>query len=65
MGLGPPVCLKCEVIAELAQQTWYCPVCHTEDLRKNMWALTPKYQQQLEANSKFYKFMRGDNVNNN
>ena len=53
MGLGPPVCTKCQVIMRLDEQrtgrAWYCPYCDQDsggDFVKNLW-LFPKSVQEL------------------
>lgn len=59
MGLGPPVCDRCIVIAELRNDIWSCPVCHSIRLSGHLWEYTDEYQQRFENNSKLVKFTKG------
>lgn len=63
MGLGPPVCTKCQVIGELKGDTWSCPVCYTIALGSHLWEFTEEYQKRYEDNTKFIKFMKGQDEN--
>lgn len=64
MGLGPPVCDKCMVIAHLKNHTWSCPVCHSIHVPNNLWEYTTEYQKRFEDNTKFMKFMKGESNGN-
>ena len=62
MGLGPPVCEKCQVIGDFSrdayQTFWHCPICGSEKLKWNAWdcGLT---EEELEDNLRFLKFVKG------
>jgi PHP family Zn ribbon phosphoesterase len=53
MGLGPPVCVECEVIMVLPnyQPPWKCPVCGASGTHKNLWELSQDTQDRIERNS--------------
>jgi len=59
MGVGPPVCDKCIVIAELRNETWACPICYSIRLPNHLWEYTEEHQKKLEDNTKFIKFVKG------
>ena len=49
MGLGPPVCTKCEVLYEYKDNgiRWNCPVCNAlvEDCKANLYELTEEERE--------------------
>lgn len=59
MGMGPPVCTKCMVIAELIDNIWTCPECYSIRLGAHLWEYTDEYQKQFKDNTKFIKFVKG------
>jgi hypothetical protein len=55
MGLGPAVCEKCQVLAELnSNWMWYCSICGNTDPKDSAgfgnW-------QKYKDNEKFLRFM--------
>jgi len=57
MGLGPPVCTKCEVIYEYSDGIphWFCPVCgidmnHVKYITC-LWELEKKDRKRYEINT--------------
>lgn len=66
MGLGPPVCEKCEVYGtiDVEQEAenisrWYCPVCNNDHMQWSAWDCGISHEQ-LVANLKFFKFAMGE-----
>lgn len=61
MGLGPPVCEKCRVIAnfDIDTEQWFCPICDNAKCQWSAWdcGLT---QEELKDNERFLKFVKGD-----
>ena len=61
MGLGPPVCEDCRVIAKLEHpgRGWHCPVCNKQGHQLgNLWQQPD--QEVYEQNTKFVDFVKGD-----
>lgn len=72
MGLGPPVCMKCNVIAEPTPSAhpnygkrvswgvsyWQCPICKDPDLQGNLFTCGFS-EEELEGNERFLRFMKG------
>jgi hypothetical protein len=60
MGLGPPVCEKCRVIASLEaiRFKWHCKYCGNKDPQWNAWdcGLT---EEELHENKLFLDFVKG------
>ena len=77
MGLGPPVCQHCQVLAsytpasKVKQADWYCQFCGETDITDNTGFNKVRWQQLKENERKlriFYNFVRGidsDNDNRN
>lgn len=60
MGLGPRVCLHCELFLEIdANHDYYCPKCGEKDYIEHIWMFTEEEQQRITNNSKFYRFVSG------
>lgn len=60
MGLGPMVCLHCELLLAIdANHDYYCPRCGEENYTDYMWMFTEEEQQRITNNSKFYRFVAG------
>jgi RNA polymerase subunit RPABC4/transcription elongation factor Spt4 len=61
MGLGPLICVECEIFArEHDQQDYYvCPRCGSQVL-EYLWMYTEAEQARIADNDKFYRFVRGD-----
>ena len=59
MGLGPRVCLHCELYLVLDNHQWHCPKCGEEDYTEYMWMFTEAEQQRISNNSKLYRFIAG------
>lgn len=63
MGLGPPVCQHCQVVASFTDETgWYCKYCNETDLKENVWPGSDRWRQ-LWQNEQFLKFVNGENPN--
>jgi hypothetical protein len=65
MGLGPPVCQHCDVMAyRTDERGWHCKYCGETKLTKYA-GLSVKRWDQLDENEKevkrFYDFWRKDN----
>lgn len=60
MGLGPPVCEKCQVIGELSRDfdkpLWSCPICGNTDMQWSAWSCGIS-EEQLETNLRLMKFI--------
>lgn len=63
MGLGPLICQECELYArENDQQDYYrCPRCGG-DMLDYLWMFTEEEQRRIEANDRFYRFVRGQDA---
>lgn len=66
MGLGPPVCEKCMVLAEydndrvdLGKNPWHCSICNNDDPKYSLWSCGWT-QQELEDNKHFLRFAKGE-----
>lgn len=59
MGLGPPVCLKCNLIGFLdnnaVSHPWRCFNCGDFDLKASLWTLNQDFQKVIESRSKLFK----------
>ena len=62
MGLGPVVCPSCMIYAhapiEQHWHEWRCPSCGT-DVLEYLWLFTEEEQKIINSNSKFYRFVQG------
>ncbi len=62
MGLGPPVCERCQVIGELSPHVvptfWRCPICFNDEMKWSAWSCGID-AEELESNLRFLKFMKG------
>ena len=67
MGLGPPVCQHCQVLAHLSDaKGWHCKYCGETNITDYFpFGLGIKSQQyrELEKNEKFFKFVNGEDPN--
>jgi hypothetical protein len=60
MGLGPSVCLHCELALVLDDNhQWHCPKCGETDYIDYLWMFTEAEQQRIQNNTKFYRFVSG------
>lgn len=67
MGLGPPVCERCWVVAvwpATAPDPWHCPICGSTELKANLWSCGVS-EEELDANYRFLKFMKGPDAVDN
>ena len=55
MGLGPPVCMQCQLIYRYEPGGWYCGGCGDRSTDTNMFILDVDQQQQIEANTRFMR----------
>ncbi len=67
MGLGPPVCQHCKVLAYLSDELgWHCKYCGETDIKDffpfGLGPFSPA-MKELENNEKFLKFMKGEDPN--
>ena len=60
MGLGPSVCLHCELSLILTDHQWHCPRCGETDYIDYLWTFTDAEQQCIQNNTKFYRFVEGE-----
>jgi transcription initiation factor IIE alpha subunit len=54
MGLGPPVCLKCEIIMSLDEQSakpWVCKKCGSTERVASLWEFSDEQQKQIRINT--------------
>lgn len=51
MGLGPPVCIKCLIIGHNGEWLWYCPKCHSTNLKHNLAEFMPELQKIIGCRS--------------
>ena len=60
VGLGPLICVDCELYArENDQQDYYrCPRCGSTVL-DYLWMFTAEEQRCINANNRFYRFAQG------
>ncbi len=60
MGLGPPVCEQCRVVAsyDSSMMFWYCKYCRNKKPQWNAWdcGLT---EEELHENKLFLDFVKG------
>lgn len=64
MGLGPTICCRCQVFAQrIKNNEDRCPVCNKDDDLEYLWMFTEEQQEKVFANSKFYRFVAGEDVN--
>lgn len=63
MGLGPPICTKCEIYLEysggvpsvsndveyMRQGTWYCPNGCDKDHRSHLWCVSKEVEDRINA----------------
>jgi tRNA(Ile2) C34 agmatinyltransferase TiaS len=60
MGLGPPVCIDCGVIASLSEgRGWRCQSCGDTSLPKHLWMFPKDEQDEFELNTVIAKENRG------
>lgn len=62
MGLGPPVCEKCQVVGTLSRDfnnpLWCCPICGNTKMQWHAWSCGLS-DNELEGNLRFLKFVNG------
>ena len=59
MGLGPLVCLDCEVMFVYGNHSPHCPKCGNTHNAEYHWMFTTDEQKRIENNTRFYKFVAG------
>lgn len=68
MGLGPLVCPECLVYAaqvttnQWGASKWTCPQCGNDEVLEYMWMFTEAQQEQIATNSRFVRFVAGQDV---
>lgn len=63
MGLGPTICCRCQVFAlRDANNDDRCPACGKNDDLEYLWMFTEEHQEKVLANSKFYRFVLGEDA---
>ena len=63
MGLGPLICVECELFAreDIHHDYWLCPQCGG-DVLEYLWMYTEEEQQRIHSADRFYRFVRGQDV---
>lgn len=63
MGLGPLICVECELFARENEQQDYhlCPRCGCNIL-EYLWMYTEEEQKRIKANDRFYRFTQGNDT---
>ena len=63
MGLGPLICVECELFARENERQDYhlCPRCGS-DVLEYLWMYTEEEQKRIKANDRFYRFAQGHDV---
>lgn len=56
-GLGPVVCMACEISYTRDKWSWYCPLCKNEHSTVFWRDLSVKRKEKVDENDKFYTFM--------
>ena len=59
MGLGPLVCLDCEVMFVYGNHSPHCPKCGNTRNAEYHWMFTTDEQKRIENNTRFYRFVAG------
>lgn len=59
MGLGPSICLHCELHLVLTDHQWHCPKCGETDYIDYLWMFTEAEQERIRNNTKLYMFVAG------
>ena len=63
MGLGPLICCHCHIFAVRDQgNNDRCPQCGEENYLDYLWMFDETQQKRITANSKFYRFVAGEDV---
>ena len=52
------------VIGQLRKNNWACPSCRSVIMNNHLFEYTKEYQQRLEDNTKFLKFLKGESNGN-
>ena len=64
MGLGPPVCKKCQVIYKFKHSYgWFCPICEQNDPDHEYLFTCGIDENELVANERFLLFIKGKVIN--
>lgn len=63
MGLGPEVCDNCEVLFELKDWKWSCPICGSTESKTHA-GLSKVDWKRYDDNLKFLLFVKGE-INGN
>ena len=64
MGLGPPVCQHCQVLAHYTEEKrWHCQYCGETKITDSAGFGNTERWKQLERNERFYNFMKGKDPN--
>lgn len=63
MGLGPLICVECELFAreEVTHEYWRCPRCGG-DVLEYLWMFDEEQQRRIHNNDRFYRFVRGQDA---
>lgn len=63
MGLGPPVCQHCHVVANFTDEAgWHCKYCKETKFTDNVWPNGDRWNQ-YKQNEKFLDFITGKDPN--
>jgi transposase len=62
MGLGPLICVECEVFAVREDHTDRCPCCGEENYLDYLWMFTDEQQERVHSNTRFYRFVAGQDT---
>ena len=66
MGLGPTICCRCEIFAVgKSNNEYHCPQCGRDDDLEYLWMFTEEQQERVHNNSKFFRFVLGEDVYQN
>lgn len=63
MGLGPLICVECELYARENdhEDYWLCPRCGGDTL-DYLWMFTEEEQRRIRNNDRLYRFTRGQDA---
>ena len=65
MGMGPLLCVECEIFAREndGQDYYLCPRCGS-DVLEYLWMYTEEEQARILKTDRFYRFVKGGNEYN-
>ena len=63
VGLGPLICVECELFAreDIHHDYYLCPKCGS-DVLEYLWMFDENQQRRIHANDRFYRFVRGQDA---